>query len=186
VNGDEHDDAVRCRVDDVTYQPIGVIRTPFAEPAGMPVQAVAGAGVRGTIELRPELEPGLQDLAEMSHLILIYHLDRMEGSALVVTPFLDDRPHGIFATRSPKRPNPIGLSTVRLMGIRGNVLDVEDLDILDGTPLLDMKPYVPALDDRANVRTGWYEHGVKRVHEVRSDDRFAAASPGEADDADRS
>jgi tRNA-Thr(GGU) m(6)t(6)A37 methyltransferase TsaA len=161
----------------VTFQPIGIIRTPFVEPAGMPIQTVAGAGIRGTIELAPEFVPGLRDLEEMSHLILIYHLHRIEAHALVVTPFMDDRRHGIFATRSPKRPNPIGLSTVRLVGIRGNVLDIEDLDILDGTPLLDMKPYVPELDDRANAVTGWFAGRVHRVHEVTADHRFGSEPP---------
>ncbi len=166
----------------VSYRPIGIIRTPFTEPAGMPIQAVAGAGIRGTIELRPDLEPGLADLADISHLILIYHLHRIEGSALVVTPFMDDRPHGIFATRSPRRPNPIGLSTVRLVSIEGSVLTIEDLDILDGTPLLDLKPYVPALDDRADPRTGWFADRVENVYRVRADSRFVGGRAiGETD-----
>ena len=143
----------------------------------MPIQAVGAVGVRGTIELDPDLADGLLDLAAISHLILIYHFHRIEGRALVVTPFMDDRPHGVFATRSPKRPNAIGISTVRLVGIRGTTLDIEDVDMLDGTPLLDMKPYVPALDDRAGARTGWYADRVQRVAEIRSDTRFAADAP---------
>jgi tRNA-Thr(GGU) m(6)t(6)A37 methyltransferase TsaA len=156
----------------ITFEPIGVIHTPFHEPDGMPIQAVAATGYRGVIELRPDLVDGLHDLDGMSHLILIYHLHRMHGSALTVTPFMDDRSHGVFATRSPKRPNPIGLSTVRLLEIAGNSLHIEDVDMLDGTPLLDIKPYVPALDDRVDARIGWYEGRVDHVAEVRSDRRF--------------
>jgi tRNA (adenine37-N6)-methyltransferase len=160
-------------VDDVVLTPIGVIYTPFVEIAGMPIQAVAARGVRGMIELRPDLVAGLKDLDGLSHLILVYHLHRSSGGALTVTPLMDDREHGIFATRSPRRPNAIGLSTVRLVGIDGNRLDIEDVDMLDGTPLLDIKPYVPALDDRPEVRTGWFADRVARVHETRADQRFA-------------
>ena len=158
--------------DPVMFTPIGVIRTPFAEIAGMPVQAVGAVGVPGTIELDPAFAEGLADLDGFSHLVLLYHLDRMAGARLTVVPFLDDRPHGIFATRSPARPNPIGMSTVRLVGIDGTTVRVEDVDILDGTPLLDIKPYVPQLDDRADPRIGWYEGRVERVHVVRADQRF--------------
>src|SRR5262245_23184392 len=101
-------------MDAVSFRPIGVIRTPFVEEAGMPIQAVAAEGVAGRIELDPALVEGLTDLDGFSHLILIYHLHRVVRPRLTVTPFLDDRAHGVFATRSPARPNPIGLSTVRL------------------------------------------------------------------------
>ena len=156
----------------VTFTPIGIIRTPFAETAGMPVQAVAAVGVAGTIELDPAYAEGLADLDGFSHLVLLYHLDRMTGARLTVVPFLDDRTHGLFATRSPARPNPIGMSTVRLVGIDGTTIRIEDVDMLDGTPLLDIKPYVPQLDDRADARIGWYEGRVERVQDVRSDQRF--------------
>jgi len=162
----------------ISLAPIGVIHTPFSESDGMPVQAVGATGYRGVIELRPELVEGLRDLEQMSHLILIYHLHRMRGTALTVTPYMDDRQHGIFATRSPKRPNAIGLSTVRLLGIRGNELHIEDVDMLDGTPLLDIKPYVPALDDRADARIGWYDGRVGHVADVRSDRRFVTPTDG--------
>jgi tRNA (adenine37-N6)-methyltransferase len=156
----------------VTFTPMGVIRTPFAETTGMPVQAVGAVGVPGTIELDPAYAEGLVDLDGFSHLVLLYHLDRMTGARLTVVPFLDDRPHGLFATRSPARPNPIGLSTVRLVGIDGSTIRIEDVDMLDGTPLLDIKPYVPPLDDRADARIGWYEGRVAHVDEVRADERF--------------
>lgn len=163
--------------DPVAYRPIGVIRTPFTDLDGMPIQAVGASGVRGTIELDPALVAGLADLDGFSHLVLLYHLHRMERSALTVTPFLDTVPHGIFATRSPARPNPIGLSTVRLVGIRGAILDIEEVDVLDGTPLLDIKPYVPAFDDRAAARIGWFEGRVADLATARADRRFADPAP---------
>jgi tRNA (adenine37-N6)-methyltransferase len=159
-------------LDRVTYTPIGVIRTPFSEPAGMPVQAAGATGIEGTIELDPAYAEGLADLDGFSHIHLLYHLHRVTGARLTVVPFLDTVPHGLFATRSPARPNPIGLSTVRLVGIEGTTLRIEDVDILDGTPLLDMKPYVPQLDDRVEPRIGWYAGRVERVAEVRADERF--------------
>ena len=165
-------DAGGDTLDPVVFRPIGVIRTPFADTDGMPVQAVGATGVAGTIELDPAYAEGLADLDEFSHLTLLYHLHRMTGARLTVTPYMDDRPHGLFATRSPARPNPIGLSTVRLIGIEGTTLRIEDVDMLDGTPLLDIKPYVPQLDDRAEPRIGWYLGRVDRVGETKADRRF--------------
>lgn len=107
-----------------------------------------------------------------SHLILVYHLHLSRGFTPTVTPFLDDEPRGVFATRSPRRPNPIGLSTVRLVRVEDHTLYVEDVDVVDGTPLLDIKPYVPQFDDRVGARIGWLEENVDRVHSVRADHRF--------------
>jgi len=159
----------------VTLRPIGIIRTPFGDSTGTPIQAVGGAGIEGTIELDPELAEGLADLDGFSHLILLYHLHQASGARLTVTPFLDDRPHGIFATRSPARPNPLGLSTVPLLGVEGTTLRIADLDIVDGTPLLDIKPYVPAIDDRADARIGWFEGKVERARTIIADGRFRNA-----------
>ena len=156
----------------IEFRAIGVIHSPFATIEGMPVQAAGAAGVVGWIDLDPSLADGLADLAAFSHITLLYHLDRVGPTKLTVVPFFDDRPHGVFATRSPARPNPIGLSTVRLVGIEGARLDIDGVDILDGTPLLDIKPYVPELDDRAGARIGWYAGRVGSVHRVRADDRF--------------
>jgi tRNA (adenine37-N6)-methyltransferase len=156
----------------ISFRPIGVIRTPFTSIAGMPIQAVAAGDVAGRIELDPELEPGLADLDGFSHVILLYHLDRVGEMNLSVTPFLDDTRRGLFATRAPARPNPIGLSTVRLVGVRGSTIDILDVDMLDGTPLLDIKPYVPALDDRADARVGWYARVLDRLPTATADDRF--------------
>ena len=158
--------------DPVSFTPIGRLRTPFTEIAGMPIQSVAARGVAGRIELDGGLEPGLADLEGFSHLILLYHLHEAGPARLQVTPFLDDRPRGLFATRAPTRPNPIGISTVRLVAVHGATIDVLDVDMLDGTPLLDIKPYVPALDDRSDARVGWYADVLERLPDAMSDDRF--------------
>jgi tRNA-Thr(GGU) m(6)t(6)A37 methyltransferase TsaA len=138
----------------------------------MPIQAVAAAGVGGTVEVFPEYAAGLRSVEGFSHLTLLYHFHLASEPGLVVRPLLDTEPRGVFATRSPRRPNAIGLSTVRLVRVEGRVLHVEDVDVVDGTPLLDIKPYVPAFDYRDGARIGWFEGKVGRVHEVRTDDRF--------------
>jgi tRNA-Thr(GGU) m(6)t(6)A37 methyltransferase TsaA len=138
----------------------------------MPVQAAlpAATGVGGWIEFDPDLVEGLADLDGFSHVTLFYYFDRAGAPRMTVIPFLDVHPHGLFATRSPARPNPIGISTVRLVAIEGATIRIEDVDMLDGTPLLDIKPYVPALDDRADARIGWY---ADRLADARSDRRFS-------------
>ncbi len=157
---------------DSTFRSIGLIRTPFATIEGTPIQSVSAVGVAGWIDLEPSLADGLADIEGFSHLILLYHLHRAAPARLTVTPFLDDRPHGIFATRSPTRPNAIGLSTVRLVGVSGSRLDILDVDMIDRSPLLDIKPYVPAFDDRAGARIGWFTGRLDHLAEARSDDRF--------------
>src|SRR5262245_56503265 len=126
-------------MDPISYTPIGIIRSPCRAPAGMTIQSVAATGVSGKIVLDPTYQEGLQDLEGFSHLLLLYHFHLVRRSPrLVVTPFLDDQPHGVFATRSPQRPNPIGLSVVRLVRIAGTQVYIpEDVDVVDGTPLLD-------------------------------------------------
>lgn len=160
-------------MDMITYSPIGIVRSPFVQMEGMPLQTIAAQGVQGSIEIDPSLCEGLNDLESFSHLILLTHLHRMAGFALSVTPYLDDHPHGIFATRSPRRPNPIGLSVVRLIAVEGYTLRIEDIDLLDGTPVLDIKPYIPAFDARETERIGWFSNRIDRVHTTRSDDRFS-------------
>ena len=157
----------------ITYRPIGVIHSPFTEAEGMPIQPSGARGIRGTVEVFEEFRPGLKDLEAFSHVILVYHFHRSEGFDLLTVPFMDAEPRGVFATRAPKRPNPIGLSIVRLLGVEDGVLQVENLDVLDGTPLIDIKPYVPAFDAQEDVRTGWLEEHKKEVRKHRSDDRFA-------------
>lgn len=154
----------------IEYEPIGVVRSPFTRRAGMPIQPSRGRGVQATVELRPEFVPGLADLDGFSHIVLLYHFHRSRGYDLQVIPFLDTEKRGVFATRAPRRPNPIGLSVVRLRRIEGAVLHIEDVDLLDGTPILDIKPYVPDFDEPVDIRLGWL--AAARRHEVKSDDRF--------------
>jgi len=137
-----------------TLHPIGVIHTPFADRSGMPIQAARSEAV-GHVEVYPEYAPGLADLDGFSHIILVYWFHRASGFSLAVRPFLDDRPHGLFATRYPARPNPIGLSAVKLVAVDGCTLHVHGIDVLDGTPLLDIKPFVSAFDHREGARVGW-------------------------------
>jgi tRNA-Thr(GGU) m(6)t(6)A37 methyltransferase TsaA len=157
---------------EVTYHPIGVIHTPFTDLAEMPIQPTGAASAPGTAEVFSPYAVGLTDLGGFSHVILIYHLHGAAREDLLVTPFLGSRPHGIFATRAPTRPNPIGLSIVELLGIEGNLLHLGNLDILDGTPLLDIKPYVPQFDAPLNARSGWLEHVQRNVKSTKSDARF--------------
>lgn len=138
----------------------------------MPIQPTGEASAPGAVEIFPEFEAGLKDLEGFSHIILLYYFHQVHGASLTVLPFLDSEPHGIFATRAPTRPNPIGLSVVRLLRIEGRMLHVENLDILDGTPLLDIKPYVPGFDYRAEARTGWLKNAQGKARDTKSDDRF--------------
>ena len=158
----------------VTYQPLGIVHSPFKDPVGMPIQAMAAPGVAGTLEMDPAYVEGLRDIDGFSHLIVIYHLHLSRPGSLLVTPFLDTQAHGIFATRSPQRPNAIGLSVVRLIRVDGVHLHVEDVDMVDGTPILDLKPYVPQFDNRPAERIGWFANNIARVGETRADRRFAA------------
>jgi len=156
----------------ITYRPIGVIHSPFHNLEEMPIQPTGEASAPGCIEIFNEFSEGIKDLEGFSHLILIYHLHQAAKPRLRVTPFLDSEPHGVFATRAPVRPNPIGLSVVRLDSIEGLILNIHNLDILDGTPLLDIKPYIPEFDHPENARTGWLEKARGKVRQQRSDDRF--------------
>ncbi len=154
------------------YHPIGVIHSPHKDPRGMPIQPPGAEGVRGTVEVFPEYVEGLKDLEGFSHVILLYHFHRSTGYKLTIVPFMDQEERGLFATRAPRRPNPIGISVVKLLGIDGGRLEIENVDILDGTPLLDIKPYVPKFDAPGDVRTGWLERSGRSVKAKRADDRF--------------
>ena len=140
----------------LSYQPIGVIHSPFEGIENVPIQPTAADGIHGTVKVFAEL----------------YHFHCVTQARLTVIPFLDPNPRGVFATRAPSRPNPIGLSIVRLLSIEGNVLRIENVDIVDGTPLLDIKPYVPEFDHHKAERTGWLVMAGEKVKEKRSDDRF--------------
>jgi len=156
----------------IQLEPIGVIHAPFTEPKGMPIQPAGAAGVAGTVEVLEEYRDGLADLDRFSHIALIYYFHKSEGFKLRVTPFMDTVERGLFATRAPKRPNPIGLSVVELVRIEDGILHIRNVDIVDGTPLLDIKPFVPEFDAPADVRTGWLEEASKAVTDRRADDRF--------------
>lgn len=155
----------------IEFSPIGIIHSGWAEPVGVPIQGVYADGATGTVEVRAEFREGLTDLEGFSHIILLYVLHRSQGYSLMCKPFLDMENRGVFATRAPRRPNPIGLSIVRLLGMDGCVLTIGDVDIVDGTPLLDIKPYIPDFDARSNVRSGWYDIARNRQQTV-SDARF--------------
>lgn len=157
---------------EIIYQPIGIIHTPFAERSGTPIQPAAAAGAVGRIELADCYRAGLKDLDGFSHLILLYHFHRSSGYELEVTPFLDTQPRGLFSTRAPKRPNAIGLSVVRLTAILDGVLEIAEVDMLDGTPLLDIKPYVPQLNPAAVERIGWFSGAVGDLQGHTADERF--------------
>jgi len=156
----------------IKLNPIGLIRTPFKQPTGMPIQPSGAKGVKGTIEIEPEYSDGLKDLKGFSHIILLYHFHKSTKCALTVTPFLDSEKHGVFATRAPNRPNPVGLSIVKLLKIESNILYIENIDVLDETPLIDIKPYVPEFDRPSRVKTGWLETKKGNVFLKKSDDRF--------------
>ncbi len=138
-------------------KPIGIIHTPFTETSGTPIQPVLADGAEGRVEVYPAFEPGLKDLEGFERIWLLYWFDRASAARLRVVPFLDDVERGVFAVRAPCRPNPIGLSPVRLLGVSGGVLHVADVDMLDGTPLLDIKPYAPRFDVFEVTRSGWLD-----------------------------
>lgn len=157
----------------IEYHPIGIIRSPFEQVEGMPIQPAGASLIQGRVEVFPEYGEGLKDLDGFSHIFLLYHFHRVDGSELIVTPFMDSHPRGLFSTRAPKRLNPIGLSVVKLLRVVGTVLHVENVDILDGTPLLDIKPYIPQFDQHPADRIGWLQESRNKVKEKRSDRRFA-------------
>ena len=159
-------------MDQIIYQSIGTIHTPFHDTTGVPIQPPAAAGVVGTVEVDERFADGLKDIEGFSHIILIYHCHLSKDPQLQIQPFLDDTVRGVFATRAPTRPNSIGLSVVRLVGVEGHILQVENVDVINGTPLLDIKPYVPEFDSNGDVSIGWLSKRVERLPETRSDKRF--------------
>ena len=157
---------------EIVLKPIGTVHSPFKEPPGTPIQPGAAAGIQGMVEVFPEYQEGLKDLEGFSHLILLYHFHLAPGFSLLVQPFLDDQKRGLFATRAPARPNPIGISTVRLERIDGARLYIWEVDIVDGTPLLDIKPHVPRFDCREGATSGWLADNLDRLEAARDDGRF--------------
>jgi len=160
--------------------PIGVIHSPFEGPKGAPIQPRAAEGAVGTVEVFEPFAEGLADLEGFERVWLLYWFDRAAAPRMTVTPFLDNRPRGLFATRAPCRPNPIGMSPVRLLRVEGRVLHVADIDVLDGTPLLDIKPYAPAFDCYPGVRSGWLDEADadREARRARADGRFSRDRDG--------
>jgi len=159
-------------MDVIKYKPIGIIHSPFKEPKGTPIQPTGAKHIDATVELFPEYVEGLKDLEGFSHIILIYHFHLSKHTSLRVKPYMDDELRGVFATRAPSRPNPIGISVVRLVRVQGNILHIQDVDAVDGTPLLDIKPYVPEFDTREVYKIGWLEKKVHRLSKTEDDGRF--------------
>jgi len=158
---------------EIRYTPIGLVRSEFTFPEGVPIQPTAAKGHKGQVVVYPEYTDGLDDLEGFSHIILLFHCHLSKKRDLKVQPFLDDKIRGVFATRSPSHPNPIGLSIVRLVKRERNILYIDDVDIVDNTPLLDIKPYIPDFDERNPVTVGWLTHNKERMHKVSDDGRFA-------------
>ncbi len=160
-------------MEEIIIKPIGVIHTPFEDVKDMPIQPIAAEGIYGLIEVFPEYVQGLKDLEGFSHITLLYRFHKIEGYELEVVPFMDDQLRGIFSCKAPKRPNAIGISTVKLLKIVGNVLHIEQPDMLNGTPLIDIKPFYPRYDNRENVSIGWLEKNKDLPLEALcADERF--------------
>lgn len=159
---------------EIRYEPIGLLYTPFNEPSGAPIQPCGAGDALGRAELRTELAPALEGLEGFSHVILLYHCHRAAAFKLKVKPFLDQNEHGLFATRAPARPNSMGLSVVELVAVEGNVLRLKGVDMLDQSPLLDVKPYVPQFDaPPGTVRTGWLADKAQDAPTKKADERFS-------------
>ncbi|MBP7612761.1 MAG: tRNA (N6-threonylcarbamoyladenosine(37)-N6)-methyltransferase TrmO [Paludibacter sp.] len=156
----------------ITYHPIGIVHSPFKSPEGTPIQSVAAKGTEAIIEIFPQFSEGLTDLEHFSHIYILFDLHLAQKKELMVVPFLDNKPHGIFATRSPGRPNSIGISVVILDRIENNKLHVKNIDILDGSPVLDIKPYIPQFDVFENVESGWFPKNKETIENKIDDGRF--------------
>jgi len=160
------------KTDEIKFRPIGIIHSPFKEIKGIPIQPSAAKGIEGKVEIFPEYTEGLEDIGNFSHIFLIYHLHLSRKYSLKVKPYMDDKERGVFATRAPSRPNPIGISVVELLEVDGNMLHIKNVDIVDGTPLLDIKPYVPEFDIHNVKKIGWLEKNVHKLPETKDDGRF--------------
>ena len=162
----------------IVYSPVGVIRTEHVAAQETPIQPVYAKGCRGRVEILPQYQEALRDLDGFSHIYLIYHLDRAARARLTVKPFLQDVERGVFATRAPCRPNPIGLSIVELIRIEGNVIHVDGLDVLDGTPLLDIKPYTARFDRIESTRNGWQDNVDEETAQQRGRRHYRKGAGG--------
>lgn len=156
----------------ICYKLIGLIHSNYKAKEGMPIQGALAKKLSGLVEIFPDFQEGLIDLEGFSHIFLIYHFHLSKGYSLLTKPFLDDKPRGIFSIRAPKRPNPIGLSLVKLEKVVENILHISEVDIIDNTPLLDIKPYVSIIDSRSNTQDGWLTNRMNQENRYLSDHRF--------------
>jgi len=157
---------------EIKFEPIGTIHSPYKKLHDMPIQPSAARGVKGQVQVYEKYLPALSDLEGFSHIYLLYYFHLTKSHQLKVIPFLDDQERGLFATRAPKRPNPIGLSVVKLIQVKGPILHVENVDVIDGTPLLDIKPYVREMEAVEDLRIGWLEKHITKIGSQLSDQRF--------------
>ena len=162
---------------EIKLKPIGIIHTSFKQPKGTPIQPSRSDGAVGWIELYSEYVRGVSDLDGFSHIVLIYYFHLSKGFELIVTPYLDNNLRGLFATRAPRRPNPIGISVVKLQRIEDNILHVINVDIVDGTPLLDIKPHIPEFNSPENIRVGWLNNKNENNDIKLADNRFHKKEP---------
>ena len=156
----------------IEFEPIGIIHSPYTKLHDMPIQPSAARGVKGQVEVDEKYLPALSDLEGFSHIYLLYHFHLTKSHQLKVIPYLDDQERGLYATRAPKRPNPIGLSVVKLIRVEGHILYIENIDVIDGTPLLDIKPYVREMEAVKDLRIGWLEKYKSKIGSQLSDQRF--------------
>lgn len=164
---------IHNKLEAITFSPIGKIVTPHETIEDMPIQPASGAAYEGQAILLPEYNEALSDLDGFSHIYLIFHLHLSKGYQLKVKPFLDDKEHGLFATRTPKRPVPIGLSLVELISVENNVIRFKGADMLNNTPLLDIKPFARQFDVPEHSASGWLENKtLEQIRATRSDQRF--------------
>ena len=156
----------------IYIEPIGIIFSPFKKPKGTPIQSSAAIDTEGKIVIYDKYSHGLKDLEGFSHIILIYYFHLIKKTSLIVKPFMDKELHGVFSTRAPVRPNHLGLSIVRLEGIDKQTLYIKDVDIVDKTPLIDIKPYCPEFDTRKVQKTGWLDRNIGKLYDMKDDERF--------------
>ncbi len=157
----------------ICYKPIGIIHSGHKQMEGTPIQSTLSKDSSGQVEVFPEYALGLKDLEGFSHIILIYHFHLSKGYSLLSRPFLENKKHGIFAIRSPKRPNPIGLSVVKLEKKANNILHISEVDIVEGAMLLDIKPYVSKFDVRSGTKDGWLTKKIRDAREHKADNRYS-------------
>lgn len=158
--------------EEIIFNPIGITHSPFKDREGMPIQPIGAKGIKGKIEIFPEFQDGLKDLDGFSHIILLYNFHLSIDYKLLVKPYMEDSIRGVFATRAPRRPNQIGMSIVKLESVEDNILHISNIDIVDGTPILDIKPYIKRVDCVESEKIGWLEKKVDKFDSKISDNRF--------------